>query len=88
MSDLATIACFRRYTIGWTIDGHHQLPKYARAGWLAGPDPYFDETDIADPAVVQKGNDFEGTLYRWPLVADMGLLFWRTDLMKIQFKTS
>ncbi|WP_415411331.1 ABC transporter substrate-binding protein [Synechococcus sp. A10-1-5-9] len=64
------------------------LPKYARAGWLEGLDPYFDETDIADLASgAEKGNDFEGTLYRWPLVADMGLLFWRTDLMKTPPKT-
>ena len=27
------------------------------------------------------GNNFDGKLYRWPLVADMGLLYWRTDLM-------
>ena len=58
------------------------LPKYARAGWLEGLDPYFDEIDIEELASgAEKGNDFEGTLYRWPLVADMGLLFWRTDLM-------
>ena len=64
------------------------LPKYARAGWLEGLDPYFDETDIADLASgAEKGNDFEGTLYRWPLVADMGLLFWRTDLMNTPPKT-
>ena len=58
------------------------LPKYARAGWLEDLDPYFDEIDIEELASgAEKGNDFEGTLYRWPLVADMGLLFWRTDLM-------
>ena len=27
------------------------------------------------------GNSYEGTLYRWPLVADVGMLYWRTDLM-------
>ena len=27
------------------------------------------------------GNDYDGHLYRWPLVADVGLLYWRTDLM-------
>jgi len=64
------------------------LPKYARAGWLEGLDPYFDEIDIAELASgAEKGNDFEGTLYRWPLVADMGLLFWRTDLMNTPPKT-
>ena len=58
------------------------LPKYAAAGWLEPLDPWFDQSD--QEQLVQGarlGNDFDGHLYRWPLVADVGLLYWRTDLM-------
>ena len=58
------------------------LPKYARAGWLETLDNGFDESDINDLTNgAQLGNNYQGVLYRWPLVADIGLLFWRTDLM-------
>ena len=33
------------------------------------------------------GNKYKNKLYRWPLTADMGLLYWRTDLMKRAPKT-
>ena len=59
------------------------LPKYARAGWLEALDNGFDESDINDLTNgAQLGNNYQGVLYRWPLVADIGLLFWRTDLME------
>ena len=59
------------------------LPKYARAGWLEALDDGFDQTEIKELTNgAQLGNIYEGSLYRWPLVADMGLLFWRTDLME------
>ena len=58
------------------------LPKYARAGWLEALDKGFDQSEIQDLTNgAQLGNIYDGSLYRWPLVADMGLLFWRTDLM-------
>ena len=58
------------------------LPKYAAAGWLEALDPWFGQGD--QEQLVQGarlGNDYDGHLYRWPLVADVGLLYWRTDLM-------
>ena len=59
------------------------LPKYARAGWLEALDNGFDESDVNDLTNgARLGNYYQGGLYRWPLVADIGLLFWRTDLME------
>ena len=59
------------------------LPKYARAGWLEALDNGFDESDVNDLTNgARLGNHYQGGLYRWPLIADIGLLFWRTDLMK------
>ena len=58
------------------------LPKYAAAGWLEPLDPWFDQDD--QEQLIQGarlGNDYDGHLYRWPLVADVGLLYWRKDLM-------
>ncbi len=58
------------------------LPKYAAAGWLSPLDPWIDQQEIDSIAPgAMLGNNFDGKLYRWPLVADMGLLYWRTDLM-------
>ncbi|KZR81283.1 putative ABC transporter-binding protein precursor [Prochlorococcus marinus str. MIT 1342] len=58
------------------------LPKYAAAGWLIPLDPWIDQQKIDSIAPgAMLGNNFDGKLYRWPLVADMGLLYWRTDLM-------
>lgn len=58
------------------------LPKYAAAGWLQPLDPWFTAADVEGLAPgAREGNDFNGTLYRWPFTADMGLLYWRTDLM-------
>ncbi len=59
------------------------LAKYAEAGWLKNLDESFSETDkseLADGA--RLGNEYNGHLYRWPLVADIGLLYWRNDLLK------
>nr|WP_206339100.1 MULTISPECIES: ABC transporter substrate-binding protein [unclassified Synechococcus] len=64
------------------------LPKYAAAGWLEPLDHWFDQADqeqLVEGA--RLGNDYDGHLYRWPLVADVGLLYWRTDLMKEPPKT-
>lgn len=58
------------------------LPKYVAAGWLQPLDPWFDGDDIATlVAGARLGNSVDGTLYRWPFGADVGLLYWRTDLM-------
>ena len=64
------------------------LPKYAEAGWLEPLESYFNEVDISSLAAgAREGNNFNDHLYRWPLVADMGLLYWRTDLMDAPPKT-
>ncbi len=58
------------------------LPKYVAAGWLEPLDAWFnadDEQELVQGA--RLGNRVNGSLYRWPLGADVGLLYWRTDLM-------
>ena len=58
------------------------LPKYVAAGWLEPLDPWFDQADEDDLVEgARLGNRVNGALYRWPLGADVGLLYWRTDLM-------
>ena len=58
------------------------VAKYAKAGWLAPLDAYFTDQDIASLAPgASEGNQAEGALQRWPLTSDLGLLYWRTDLM-------
>jgi multiple sugar transport system substrate-binding protein len=58
------------------------LPKYAEAGWLEPLDPWFDQAAL-DQLILgaRLGNHHKGQLYRWPLGADVGVLYWRTDLM-------
>lgn len=57
-------------------------PKYAAAGWLEPLEAWLGENALADLAPgAELGNAFDGHLWRFPLVADMGLLYWRTDLM-------
>ena len=58
------------------------LAKYAAAGWLEPLDSFFDSEEI-DALVegARLGNHYDGVLYRWPLIADVGLLYWRKDLM-------
>ncbi|MEY3750634.1 MAG: ABC transporter substrate-binding protein [Prochlorococcaceae cyanobacterium] len=57
-------------------------PKYAAAGWLEPLEPWLGQEALADLAPgAELGNAFDGHLWRFPLVADMGLLYWRTDLM-------
>lgn len=57
-------------------------PKYAAAGWLEPLEGWLGENALADLAPgAELGNAFANHLWRFPLVADMGLLYWRTDLM-------
>ena len=58
------------------------LPKYVAADWLQPLDPWFDAADVdALVAGARLGNSVNGDLYRWPFGADVGLLYWRKDLM-------
>jgi len=57
-------------------------PKYAAAGWIEPLEPLLGDDAMEGMAVgAQLGNAFGGHLWRLPLLADMGLLYWRTDLM-------
>jgi multiple sugar transport system substrate-binding protein len=62
--------------------------KYARAGWLLPLDRYLGP-EALEPLVAgaRQGNRIDGQLWRMPLVADMGLLYWRTDLMEAPPRT-
>ena len=56
--------------------------KYAAAGWLLPLDPWLGPEALEALAPgARAGNRIDGQLWRLPLVADMGLLYWRTDLM-------
>ncbi len=59
------------------------LPKFAAAGWL---EPLNNRVESSQWKALAKGarlgNSYQGKIYRWPFVADMGLLYWRKDLMK------
>jgi multiple sugar transport system substrate-binding protein len=67
--------------VSWT-------PKYAAAGWLEPLDHWLGPDALADLAPgADLGNAFGGQLWRFPLLADMGLLYWRTDLMEAPPRT-
>ena len=45
-------------------------------------DGFFDADDELTPIRgAREGNRYADQLYRWPFNADVGLLYWRTDLM-------
>jgi multiple sugar transport system substrate-binding protein len=57
--------------------------KYAAAGWLLPLDAWLGPEPLESLAPgARVGNRIDGQLWRLPLVADMGLLYWRTDLMQ------
>ena len=58
-------------------------PKYAAAGWLQPLEPLLGADALEGMAPgAQLGNAFNGHLWRVPLLADIGLLYWRTDLLE------
>lgn len=61
--------------VSWTA-------RYAKAGWLVPLETWFgpDAQEAMLPGA-RLGNAFGGHLWRMPLTADTGLLYWRTDLM-------
>lgn len=64
------------------------LPKYVAADWLEPLDKWIDSNKWNELASGAKlGNSYKGNIYRWPLTADIGLLYWRTDLMNKPPKT-
>ncbi len=58
------------------------IPKFAAAGWLQDLSDRVDQADLADflPADVAAGLYQDG-LYRMPFRSDMGMLYYRTDLL-------
>lgn len=56
--------------------------KYAAAGWLLPLDDWLDGDPLAGVVPgAREGNRLDGQLWRLPMLASMGLLYWRTDLM-------
>ncbi len=59
------------------------LPKYVEADWLYPLDKWITTdswNQLAEGA--KKGNRYKQKIYRWPFTADIGLLYYRKDLIK------
>ncbi len=59
------------------------VQKFAAAGWLTDLSEWVNPTELDSylESVIQ-GGSYQGTLYRIPLRADGGMLYYRTDLLK------
>jgi multiple sugar transport system substrate-binding protein len=55
-------------------------PEFAAAGWIAGLDRFRPSVDRFFPASVTAGRR-NGALYALPWFIDIGMLYWRTDLV-------
>ncbi|MGH7961389.1 MAG: extracellular solute-binding protein, partial [Candidatus Binatia bacterium] len=55
-------------------------PEFAAAGWLLPLDPFAPEVESFFPATVA-ANRWQGKLYALPWFVDVGMLYWRTDLL-------
>ncbi|GAB4366948.1 MAG: ABC transporter substrate-binding protein [Elainellaceae cyanobacterium] len=59
------------------------LPKFAAAGWLVDLTDEIPESELADFLPVDlEGGRYEGRLYRLPYRTDVGMLYYRTDLLE------
>ena len=56
-------------------------PEFAAAGWILDLDRFRPATDSFFPATVA-ANQWHGRLYAIPWFVDVGMLYWRTDLMR------
>lgn len=56
-------------------------PEFAAAGWILPLDRFRPDVEDFPPATIE-ANEWEGYLYALPWFVDMGLLYWRTDLME------
>lgn len=54
--------------------------EFAAAGWLLPLDRFAPDTDSFFPSTVV-ANQWAGTLYALPWFVDVGMLYWRTDLV-------
>ncbi len=55
-------------------------PEFAAAGWIAGLDRFDPPVDRFFPAAVA-ADRWNGALYALPWFIDVGMLYWRTDLL-------
>jgi multiple sugar transport system substrate-binding protein len=55
-------------------------PEFAAAGWLLPLDRFHPEAEDFFPATI-RANRWEGRLYALPWFVDVGMLYWRTDLL-------
>lgn len=56
-------------------------PEFAAAGWILPLDDFRPETDAFFPSTVE-ANRWDGRLYALPWFVDVGMLYWRTDLLE------
>ena len=55
-------------------------PEFAAAGWLLPLDRFTPPADTFFPAALE-GNRWNGSLFGLPWFIDVGMLYWRTDLL-------
>jgi multiple sugar transport system substrate-binding protein len=56
-------------------------PEFAAAGWILGLDRFHPPADQFFSAAI-RANRWNNTLYAVPWFMDVGMLYWRTDLMR------
>ena len=57
-------------------------PEFAAAGWILPLDRFGPEEGAFFPATLEANRWWEGDLYALPWFVDVGMLYWRTDLME------
>lgn len=55
-------------------------PEFAAAGWILPLDPFAPKVEDFFPATVT-ANRWQGKLYALPWFVDVGMLYWRTDVL-------
>lgn len=55
-------------------------PEFAAAGWILPLESFAPDTDDFFPATLT-ANRWQGRLYALPWLVDVGMLYWRTDLL-------
>jgi multiple sugar transport system substrate-binding protein len=56
-------------------------PEFAAAGWVLPLERFGPQVDAYFPSTIE-ANTWDGTLYALPWFVDVGMLYWRTDLME------